>query len=181
MLKNYMESTDQSTVKNYPGPWLKHRESRSISDDVVWLFSDGSSTGWFGAVIIHPGKSIRRLSKYEESPNRNINPEFNGAILGLEALEPGTKVNIVHDLLGLGAWVIGEWRMTKPAVKAKTDQIRKIIKEKNLDVHFIHHAGHQNKKRGERPICNSEFTKYNCEADKLCGSAEVRDTVEALC
>lgn len=172
-----MESTDPGTVENYPGSWLKFRKDRSVKSDAIYIFSDGSSSGWHGAVIIDPGKTIRYRSSFEETPNRNINAEFNGAILGLEAIVPNSKINLIHDLLGLGAWIIGAWKINKPAVKQKTDQIKNIIKDKNLDVSWVHHAGHQNKKKGERPICNSQFTHYNCQADQLCGSKMSQDYI----
>lgn len=179
MIKNWAESTDQSTVNNYSGPWLRFRQGRQITNDAIWVFSDGSSTGWHGAVVVVPNKKIIELSKFEETPNRNINAEFNGAILGLTNVPDNSKIVVVHDLLGLSAWVIGAWKINKAPVGEKTKFIRDLITSKNLDVHFIHHAGHQNKKKGKRPICTSEFTHYNCKADQICEAHQER-LVETL-
>jgi hypothetical protein len=105
---------------------------------------------------------------FEETPNRNINAEFNGLLLGLKHVPDNSVVNVVHDLLGLSAWVIGAWAINKPEVRDKVDLIRACVESKKLDLRFLHHAGHQNKRKGPRPICNSEFTFWNCVTDDLC-------------
>lgn len=180
-MRTWMETTDPGTHLNYSrwGTWIRLLKERNISDkNATWVFSDGSSSGWYGAHILIPDKQIIQVCKFETTPNKNINPEINGAIVGAERSPVGSTVYVVHDLFGIAPWFLGHWRINKPEVKAKIEQFRAVVAARGIDIRFIHHGGHQDKKRKKkdkvRPVCNSEFTRWNCATDKLLeGKTEV--------
>lgn len=181
-MKNWMETTDPKTSQiKYKTDWLKFRADRSLTSDRVWCFTDGSTTGWHSAVLVVPQqfyRAVARFAPYHSS--RNIAAELNGFLLGLEIAPSNSLVSIVHDFIGVGAWTIGAWEINSEDVRSKIDQAHKIIKDKNLTIEFIHHAGHQDKKKKERPICHSDFTKWNCLADKMCENQTEHDSITDL-
>lgn len=186
-MRAWMETTDSGTHLNYSrwGTWIRLRKDRELTEkDAVWVFSDGSSSGWHGATVVIPGKQIIRVCKFEETPNKNINPEINGAIAGIEKCPVGSTVYVVHDLFGIGPWFLGHWRINKPEVRDKIDKLHAAVAGRGIDVRFIHHGGHQDKKRKKkdkvRPVCNSEFTKWNCATDKMLEDKVEVDTTEIL-
>lgn len=177
-----METTDlKASQNNYKTNWLRFRKDRSLTSDRVWCFTDGSTTGWHSAILIVPGQYYRAAARSEPfHESRNIAGELNGFLLGLELIPDGSVVTIVHDFIGVGAWTIGAWEINSEDVKARITKARKLIEDKRLTVEFVHHAGHQDKKKKERPICHSEFTKWNCAADRLCEEQIATDTITSM-
>lgn len=163
---------------NYKTNWLRFRQDRTITPDRVWLFTDGSTTGWHAATLVVPGEYVRSAARFcEFHASRNIAGELNGLLLGLELAPSNVTISIVHDFIGVGAWTIGSWEIKSDDVKDKITRARKLIADKNLDVSFIHHGGHQDKKKKDRPICHSDFTQWNCATDRLCEGKVAVDLV----
>jgi hypothetical protein len=176
-MKDWMETTDlKSSRVNYKTNWLRFRADRSTTPDRVWVFTDGSTTGWHAASLVVPNQFTRSVARfYEFHATRNIAAELNGLLLGLEIAPEKSTLSIVHDFIGCGAWTIGAWEIKSDAVLERITKARKLVEDKKLDVSFIHHAGHQNKKKKDRPICHSDFTKWNCTCDRMCEEQVVVD------
>lgn len=171
MIKNWMETTDLRSSQNYDPGWLRFRADRTITPDRVWVFTDGSTTGWHAATLVVPNQFYRAAARFAPfHPTRNIAGELNGLLLGLEITPEGSTVSVVHDFIGAGAWAIGAWKINSDLVHDKVTKARKLIEDKRLDISFIHHAGHQDKKKKDRPICHSDFTKWNCFTDEMCSN-----------
>lgn len=161
-----MLSTKQKTADR--NSWVDYRESRELDPaDRWWIFTDGSTTGWHGAVIIAPGPSrtITFLSAYkQQTSTRNVGAEINGLILALENLPPRIQGFVVSDLLGVGAWATGHFERNNPEVITKYRKIDHLIRSRGHDLTFVHHGGHQRD--------STAFTTWNCVADKLCAPRE---------
>lgn len=173
MVKQVVESTDpKQAAISHQRSWVRHRKSREIEGTGTWVFTDGSSLGTYGAVIVNPDGSTKKLSgKAPVTSTRNVGAELNGAILGLSNVEPDTSVVIVFDYMGVGAWLTWNWKIKDPEVDRKIDQLRLIIKTKRLTMHYIHHRGHQTD--------GSAFSKWNGVADRL-ASDNVVDLVSTI-
>ena len=114
--------------------------------------------------------TARQPARFESPVSiANVGAELNGLLLGLEAAEPDSSVTVVHDYMGVGAWLTGGWEVRVPSVRQRVDAAMKLIEKKNLDIRFIHHGGHQKD--------HSDFTRWNCVADKLCGDKQACDIV----
>lgn len=176
-MKDWMETTNPHTANvTYKKPWLRLRTDKSVKPGSVWLFTDGSSTGWHAASLLVPGKYVRQIAKFAaKTPSRNIAAELNAAILGLERCGSGDgPVCVVHDYLGVGAWTIGAWKINNDEVREKVEKIKKIITDQKLDVSFIHHPGHLDKGKFKD---DSEFTRWNCSTDRLCTAQVESDSI----
>ena len=162
---NLVESTNPPTVKiPHQARWIELRNSRSCDDDRVWIFTDGSSLGGYGAVILRPGLPRIELNEFEEpTTTKNVGAELNGLLLGLRNTMRDERVVIVSDYLGVAAWMTGNWKIKDDEVRHKIREARRIVQSRGLDVDFIHHAGHQKD--------DSEFTKWNTVADRLATAA----------
>lgn len=161
-----METTAEQTAENYA--WASYRADRSMSPaSRVWVFTDGSTTGWCSTVIVRPGVSVLPVSKkHPKAQMANVQAELNGFLLGLEHVDPDSAVTVVSDYIGIGGWMTGAWQIKNPAVEKAIERAHEIAKEKRLlqGMHFIHHAGHQEDV--------SDFTTWNTVADRLCGPGE---------
>ncbi len=161
-----MLSTKQKTADR--NGWVDYRESRDLEPIARWwIFTDGSTTGWHGAVIIAPGppRTITFLSAYKKrTSTRNVGAEINGLILALENLPPQVQGFVVSDFLGVGAWATGHWAQNDPEVITKYRKIDHLISSRGHDLTFVHHGGHQRD--------STAFTTWNCVADKLCAPRE---------
>ena len=153
------ESTCPKTAGGYP--WVRHRESRLVLGDEIYVFSDGSSLGGYGAVVVQAGQEPLVLVGFElPGPTKNIAAELNGALLGLSHVRADASVVLVSDYLGVAGWMTGNWKIKDVTVKAKTTAIRDVIRANWLTVKYVHHRGHQRRAEGD------EFTRYNKLADE---------------
>lgn len=169
-----VETTSQKTASNrYKTNWLRFRPSRCIDKDSVWMFVDGSSTGWYAAVVIDPFKNtVTKLAAFQEPASRNIGPELRSLLHGLSFADPTRSLVVVHDYLGTGAWLAGAWQIKSQNVLDIVSDIRRLIDSRAFkSVRFIHHAGHQKD--------DSDFTRWNCVVDNLCtNKTEITDVSE---
>ena len=133
----------------------------NIDDEVVWVFSDGSSTGSFSSVVLEPGKKPRELVRHLPQPaNRNVGAEIMGVAMGLKHCPVDSDVTVVSDYLGTGLWMNCYWKIADPAATPRLGIIRHLVQVRRLRVTFIHHKGHQRD--------HSDFTKWNNRCDELC-------------
>lgn len=134
----------------------------------VYVFTDGSSLGGYGAVmVVRPGAvGVEASSWTLPTATRNVGAELNGAILGLGLPIAGAAVTLVFDYMGVGAWLTGSWKIKNPEVANKVKEMQRIIHEKKLHVSYIHHRGHG--------TGSDDFTKFNAVADRLAGEANER-------
>jgi hypothetical protein len=168
MIAPVVETTSVKTAKvKYKKKWLKLRTNRSIDNASIWMFIDGSSTGWHAAIIIDSfANKITRITKFKESKNRNIGPELRSLLIGLRDVDPTKPLTVVIDFIGTAAWLIGAWSIKSDTVRDLINHIREVIKSRNFcSIKFIHHGSHQKD--------YSHFTKFNNEADKLCNEQKV--------
>lgn len=157
--------------------WVTFRESRACAHDAVtqlgeivngraiWIFTDGSSNGGYGAVIVEPGRRVTKLAGYQGTTStRNVGAELNGLLLGLENAPIGARAVVISDYLGVAAWMTGNWKIKDAEVRSKIKRAKATVVSRGLELTFCHHAGHQRD--------DSEFTRFNALADKLCDGRE---------
>lgn len=161
-IKTRVETTNPASAeRKYRRPWVFLREDRSIEPDRVWVFTDGSSSGWHAAKIVRPLIDVRSLCRYiVPTRTRNVGAELNGFLLGLKNVEEDSTVVVVVDFLNIAAWMTGAFAVNDEEVKSKIDRAKRIVKSNHLRLSFIHHAGHQRD--------DSMMTYFNDLADQLC-------------
>jgi hypothetical protein len=172
---DFIQTTSKKAAGvQYKKNWLRYAEAPAeLLPGYTWIFTDGSTTGWHAAVLILPGLSIHRLAAHAApTPTRNVGAEMNGLILGLRNAQPGIPVWVVHDYVGVGAWITGGWEIKSFEVQEQVREIEKIIDERDLTLNFFHHGGHQKDK--------SQFTFFNNAADSLCSGKKAVDSVERV-
>lgn len=168
-----MKSTAEKTAN--AKDWISLREDRSLDRDRYWVFTDGSTHGFYSAVVVEPGKRVMFCAEFaEQTPTRNVGAEMNGMLLALRKVPAYVDVTIVSDYLGVGAWMIGAWdakdseiiRKIEQGENLMTSKFRQLVEDvDDVSVHynsvrFLHHGGHQTD--------DSEMTMWNCAADSLC-------------
>lgn len=169
-----METTSESATRPpYTKRFLTYRTSRHTDDNSIWMFIDGSSTGWHAAVILNPfNRTITKIAKFRKpDKSANVGAELMSLVIGLQAEEadPTKPLVVVHDYIGTGAWLVKAW-------KIKSEEVREVVQGINYtidmlgfsSIRFIHHGGHQKD--------DTEFTRYNSVADELCNNQEVVHT-----
>jgi len=144
----------------HQGKWVSFLEDKSLQRGRLYAFTDGSSNGGYGAVLVESNGSIECVSGWKEpTSTRNVGAELNALILALEAAPNGREVFIVSDYLGIAAWMTGNWSIKDQEVQATITRAKELVDQKDLDVTFCHHKGHQRD--------NSAFTTWNSKADEL--------------
>jgi len=145
-----------------PYPWVRYRESRCVDDQHVYVFTDGSSLGGYGAVVVEPGKSPAKYYGFTTpTKTRNVGAELNGAMLGLSNAPIGSAVVLVCDYLGVAAWLLGFHAIREAGTADQVEALEALIAERRLTVSYVHHRGHQ------QPTNGDDFTYFNTIADEL--------------
>ena len=163
-----VETTSEKAVKPaHTKKWLKLRTKKWIDDESVWMFIDGSSSGWHAAVILDPfAKTNTELAEFQSPKSANIGPELMSCLIGLKEADPTKPLTIVHDYIGTGAWLVNAWKIKSPNVQKVVDLIRATIKARGFtSVRFIHTGGHQKN--------DTDFGRYNNRVDQLCNDQQV--------
>jgi hypothetical protein len=170
----YLETTSKKAASVvYKTKWLYFREAQTVETGRTWIFTDGSSSGWFAAVIIDTKAARVRYGAAHAKPvSANVGPELCGLILGLTLAPSHSPITVVHDYNGVGAWTAGAWKVDpdKPKLALLIDRAREIIQQRKLDVLFVHHGGHQTN--------DTDFTRWNIVADELCTAQKLVDREE---
>ncbi len=155
-----VQSTQPSTCAvPHQAKWISLLESRACEEGVTYAFTDGSSNGGFGCVIVRSGETECHSDFKKPDKSRNVGAELEGFLLALRSVRFGETVTIVSDYLGAAAWMTGNWKIKDPLVRSRIDEAKRIIEELSLTVRYVHHGGHQRDR--------SDFTCYNELADKL--------------
>ena len=157
----------------------------------MFAFVDGNHRGGVGVVLVHRtarGETTRKeisttlrevfpegltledgrhLSADEALARiRNIACELAAAYIAVQRVQPNTRLTIVHDYEGVGAWLMGRWRVKDPIVAAIIAQVLDRIQKANLSISFHHQHGHQADRLGL-----SDWIQENRRADALATQA----------
>lgn len=141
------------------------RSSRAIDidGDETWMFTDGSGTGWHGAVVLRPGSAPRLIARERVMPMKNVAAEMNGLLLALDAARPGESITVVSDYLWDIYYVLGWYDVKVPALVELTREARaKLEARRPSRLRYIHTRGHRND--------GSDFGLWNTVADRLCAA-----------
>lgn len=163
-----VETTSENACKpSHTKKWLRLRHSKWIDDESIWMFIDGSSTGWHAAVILDPfAKKKTEIAEYQEPKSANVGPELWSLLVGLRQVDPTKPLVVVHDYIGTGAWIVNAWKIKSPNVQEAVDLIRRTIRERDFEsIRFIHTSGHQKN--------DTDFGVWNNRADALCNGQRV--------
>jgi ribonuclease HI len=141
--------------------WVTLLEDQSLLPGKLYAFTDGSSNGGYGAVLVEGGGGdVTTHSGWDQpTSTRNVGAELNAMLLALRHAPEDSDLIVVSDYLGIAAWMTKNWKIKDPEVREKINQAGQMITEKNLDVLFCHHKGHQRN--------NTDFTLWNSKADDL--------------
>ena len=174
MINPIVETTSENAVKPaHTRSWLKLRTGRWIDDKSIWMFIDGSSSGWHAAVILDPfAEKKTELASFQEPKSANIGPELWSCLIGLREADPTKPLTVVHDYIGTGAWLVGAWKIKSPNVKEAIDAIKEVVTRREFtSIRFIHTGGHQKN--------DTDFGLWNDRADALCNEQQdVHATVD---
>ena len=160
----------------------------------AYAFVDGNAMGGIGVVLVEQGESgpvsVRELATtvYDEFgragiPSLDTRPKITAAIdslrnilaeLGalhaaLREAAPGSRLTVVHDYEGVGAWLEGRWKAKNPIVAEVVATCRALTDVRGLTVRFRHQRGHESTFAGR-----NDFAAYNARADKLATEAGLR-------
>jgi len=154
-------STNPGTVRvPHQAKWVSLLEDRRCLANKVYVFTDGSSKGGFGAVVVTRACAKKYAGFSEPTSTRNVGAELDGLLLGLEHAPRGSEVIVVSDYLGIAAWMTGNWKIKDQLVRGKIEHAMAIAEDRDLLLSFVHHAGHQDPDE-------SDFSYWNHEADRL--------------
>ena len=166
-------STNPKTVRvPHQAKWVTLLEDRRCLAEKLYVFTDGSSLGGYGAVIVTRDRATKLAGHQAVTSTRNVGAELNGFLLGLENAPPNSEIVVVSDYLGVAAWMTGHWKIKDSEVRAKIERAMAIAEERDLLLSFIHHAGHQRD--------DSAFTWWNSVADRLCDGREEPGEIDLL-
>lgn len=164
-LVKVVQTTCPKSAENF-SKWIHFRRKRTVKrDERVWVFPDGSSTGSYAAVVVHKKHSGAHVRHAKQAPSRNVAAEVMGVALGLRHSPKGSRVVVVSDYVGTGAWLAGHWKVRNRDCLLRLGAISEILFRRNLKIGvFVHHRGHQKDR--------TDFTRYNNEADRLCSTRD---------
>lgn len=137
-------------------------EEQALSSDEVVYYVDGSyidnKIGW--SYVAVKDKKIKAYNsgniKKTKDTSRNISGELFatlGAVVNAIMMDK-KEMYIVHDYQGISSFVTGAWTPKTVEAKKYTETMKGLIKEYDLNIHFVKVKGHG----------NSEFNNL---ADKL--------------
>lgn len=169
-----VRSTKAPTVEREERRWpVQLHVGRTIRAGRTWIFPDGSSTGWYSAVIIRPKVEKHIVTGCRKPPTSSVVAEFDGVILGLSHTVPGEKITIVSDYLWTAYYVNGWWRVRQEALRENLTRVRKLIRARRLtDITFIHYGKEANDR--------CQFSFWNGTADGLCRERLLLDVRTSL-
>jgi len=166
-------STNLKTTRvPHQAKWVSLLEDRRCMADKTYVFTDGSSKGGFGAVVVTRAYARKYAGFNKPTSTRNVGAELDALCLGLARAPENTEVTIVSDYLGIAAWMTGNWKIKDQLVRGKIEHAMAIAEDRGLFLSFIHHAGHQRD--------NSDFTRWNNCADRLCDGREEPGEIDLL-
>jgi hypothetical protein len=108
-----------------------------------------------------PSLSSRHAIREQLARLRNVLAELAALYKALDHVAANTRLTIVHDYSGVGAWMKGRWKINDHVVAEVIDACSKKVNLKSLKVRYQHQHGHQVSDG------SNEFAKYNALADQL--------------
>jgi hypothetical protein len=167
-----------------------------ILDTGWYAFTDGNALGGVGVVLVRMADgedepevvneiaaSVKEVLgeaaipglesdlEVDESLDRlaNILAEMAGLYAAINASPDGSRVTIVHDYMGVGAFMRKEWRARNSIVDAVGSVSRSLAERKGLQLRFQHQASHRSSHARRH-----DFARFNGRADELAaeGAAE---------
>ena len=137
-------------------------EEQALNSDKVVYYVDGSyienKIGWsYVAVVNREVKAYNHGNiKETKDTSRNISGELFatlGAVVNAIMMDK-KEMYIVHDYQGISSFVTGAWSPKTVEAKKYTKTMKGLIKEYDLNIHFVKVKGHSN-------------NEFNDLADKL--------------
>ena len=165
----FLQSTCRATAEP---AWrgTEYRQSRAPFADALAVYTDGSSTGSYSAVVVRSGEILKATSRHPEpARSRNVAAEVMAVALGLSFCPRASTALVVSDYLGTGLWLQGRQRIRCEATWLRLRALLDVMRRRDLKVGFVHHRGHQ----GDE----SQFTLFNNIADRLCSTTARRAVV----
>lgn len=107
----------------------------------------------FGAVLIHQGQVIKKMTRVGANPKYQSSRQIAGEVFGaLHAVQWATQNNfkkiILHyDYLGIEKWALGEWRTNKPVSIDYAASFQKLATQ--IEVEFVKVKAHSGVKYNE--------------------------------
>lgn len=145
----------------------------SLDPSCMWMFTDGSGSGWHASVLVHPTQQVRRLARYLLSNSKSVAAELNGIILGLEHAPSKTGLAIVSDYLWSAYFILGWHKVHNPELHERVRYAQELILRLDPpEVRFYYKPGHN----ANRHV----FSRLNNLADKLCRLQSACDQVSSL-
>ena len=156
----------------------------------TYAFLDGNHRGGIGIVFVQQlrdGRTVKEVSTTVDqvfgdsaipglsSPEsirealdriRNILAELGALYEALHRIAPKTALEVVHDYVGIEAWMRGRWRTKDSLVRAIVSTCRRLVEEKQLEIEFRHQRGH-----ASTFLSKNDFARYNAKADQLATEA----------
>jgi ribonuclease HI len=158
----------------------------------LWAFIDGNHLGGVGVVLVRKvgdedesvleqggftvvevlaGAGIAPLASKKAISDalgrlRNVLAELAALYLALRLVPEGSRVTVVHDYEGVGAWMEGRWKARDAIVAAIIERCHALAETRRLRVSYRHQRGHQAAWAGR-----DDFGHYNAKADALATEA----------
>jgi ribonuclease HI len=92
----------------------------------------------------------------------NILAELAGLHHALTHVREGAAATIVYDYKGIGEWMERRWRTKDDVVTAVIAACHREVRERSLDVTYLHQRGHQ-----KAWVGRDDFAYWNGRADEL--------------
>ncbi|MDP3208143.1 MAG: hypothetical protein Q8M65_03250, partial [Rhodoglobus sp.] len=144
-------------VKRRP---VGYHPSRAVDRTSSWMFTDGSGSGWYGLVVLRPGRSPRLIAR-EEPLTTSVAAEVNGLLLALDTCETTERVTVVSDYLWSIYYVLGWYDSHAPTLIEQVRRARSILAAKGpAELRYVHTRGHRQD--------GTDIGFWNHVADRLC-------------
>jgi len=155
----------------------------------LYAFTDGNALGGVGVVIVegaedgaepsvvsHFATSVARIFRDAGIPGldsdervaealglvHHILAELAALYRALLEVPEGSAPTIVHDYVGVGAFMEGRWRPKNPVVRAVVSASLALAVGRGLELGFRHQPGHRSDRAGRH-----DFARFNAWADSL--------------
>lgn len=125
---------------------------KELSSSVGPVFADSKIPGLTSASEI-----IDALGRL-----RNVLAELAALYMALRHVAKSTRLTVVHDYEGIGAWMTDRWKARDALVARIIAACRELCTRKALSVDFLHQRGHKSTFAGR-----NDFARYNAKADEL--------------
>ena len=127
-------------------------EEQALNSDKIVYYVDGSyinnKIGWSYVAVVNREVKAHNNGNIKETKDtsRNISGEL---FATLDAVASAIRMDkkemyIVHDYQGISSFVTGAWSPKTVEAKKYTETMKGLIKEYDLNIHFVKVKGHSN-------------------------------------